>query len=68
MLTMEVAEGQTPLETIQAKELIPVLNELTCEEKLALETRLLDPEITDQLPVPMLGCTADKVAEVAHRV
>jgi hypothetical protein len=68
MLTIEVAEGQAPLETTHAKELVPVLSELTWEEKLVLEIMAPDPEITDQLPVPTLGCTADKVAEVLQSV
>ncbi len=65
---MAVAEGQLPLETVQTKELVPVLNAVTCEDGLVIDVTFPDPATTDHTPLPMVGVTAAKVAVVAQSV
>jgi hypothetical protein len=68
MLTMEVAEGQLPLDTVHTNELVPVLNAVICDEGLFTEVTEPDPAITDHTPIPTVGFTAANVAVVAQIV
>jgi hypothetical protein len=68
MLTMEVAEGQLPLETVHTNELVPVLNAVTCDDELLIAVTLPDPASTDQAPVPTVGLVAAKVVDIAQMV
>ena len=66
--TVEVAAVHAPLETVQTKELVPVLNAVTCEEGLVVEVTFPEPAITDHAPLPLVGVAAASVAVVAHTV
>ena len=66
--TVEVAGVQTPLLTVHTNELVPVLNDVTCDEGLFTAVTAPEPAITDQAPVPTVGLMAAKVADVAHTV
>jgi hypothetical protein len=68
MLTIAVAEGQLPLDTVHKNELVPVLNAVTCDDGLFMEVTEPAPAITDQAPVPTVGLVAAKVAVVAQMV
>ena len=63
-----MAEGQEPFETVHTNEFVPVLSEVTCEEKLLEAVTEPPPLKTDQTPVPILGLIAAKVTELAQTV
>lgn len=67
-VTAAVADGQLPLLTVHKKELVPGASEVTVVELLVAEAMLALPESTDQLPEPVLGISADKLADDTHRV
>ena len=67
-VTLDVAGVHTPLLTVHRKELVPIDNPVTCDEKLAALINVAVPARADQLPDPTVGLTADKVAEVAQIV
>ena len=68
MLTVDVAEGQLPFDTVHTKELVPVANAVTCEDGLLTEVIVPEPESNDQKPVPIAGLFADKVVIVLQSV
>ena len=68
ILTVDVALGQTPLVTVHIYELVPVLKPVTAEDGFVLLVTLDVPAITDQLPEPIVGLTAARVAPEAQTV
>jgi len=63
-----VADGQLPLLTVHTKELLPGASDVTVVELLPAEAMLAPPDSTDQLPEPMPGSNAVKLAAGAHNV
>ena len=68
MSTVEAAAAHTPLETVHTKEFIPLLNPETKEELLVGVVIDAVPISTDQVPVPVVGDIAAKVAFNAQTV
>lgn len=68
IVTVELAEGQTPLATVQTNALVPVLKALTAEEGFVELATLAVPVKTDQLPAPAVGTVAASVIEAAQTV
>src|ERR1044072_1666265 len=62
-ITEELAEGQTPFDTVHTKIFVPLLNAVTTEEELFNAVILPVPPITDQLPVPIVGVAAFNIAD-----
>ena len=67
-VTVEVAAVQTPLETVQTKELLPIPKDVIWELAAEGETIVPLPDNKDQLPVPKVGEVAAMVAVVEHTV
>ena len=61
-ITVEVAEAQTPFETVHKKAFVPGLKAVTCDEGLLTLVTFPVPVITDQTPLPTVGLVAAKVA------
>jgi hypothetical protein len=68
MATVDVAGGQTPLLTVQAKIFGPAASELTTALVIVGFMIVPMPVISDQVPLPILGVTALRVAVVAQMV
>lgn len=63
-----MAEGQLPLVTVHKSTLVPVLNEVTAEEKLPGAAMIPEPDKNDQAPVPSVGCIALRIVLAAQTV
>jgi len=62
MIAVDVAAGQIPFVTVHTKELILLLKAVTGETLFEVVVIVAVPLSTDQLPVPIVGEIAAKVA------
>ena len=65
MFTWSTVDGQTPLLVVHLNTVTPPeVNPFTAEPGLLMEAAVPVPESVDQVPVPVMGATAFKVAVV----